>query len=753
MYSRKHILQAAFFLILAGMLVSGYLLKPTDVRIAHYYESLSMYKEAIAAYEESLENTNDQDFQEEILVRISILCRYIEDYEKFLITVKRLLDLEYDDPKLMMDGAHIARDFWHFDQTNKKKQDDVILFAKRSGNRNFVMDFLLGNQRVGEALSLYDEAYSSGNFTEEEMRKAVTLARWTGDLQKRKMWLERALDVIGDVEVIKELFVVSVASGDNETALQMASHMQPKTLDDFHVLADFYDDIEDKQRAKACYAKAEALCVQELAAIEDKTSDRSKKLLTELVYLYWKNEKFEAVVSVVEDLRAMGCKDKKLMDDALNASLHLWRKNPDNRENQERIIRIAGDMGKDDFLLDFLVQNGRVLDALKIYEKRRQKGELSTDDLKTAMEIAGWQNDQTVRERWFERGINELPLDLKDKAFMDGAFQTSLRLWHENPNNRKNQERVIRIAENMGKEDYLPDFFVWNKRYSDALNIYEQRWEKGALAPNGLKKAIEISYWQNNRALQKKWLKRGAEELSDPEIMNKLAYMYLDDGEYQPAKRLYLRLKEIEPSNKEYLVKLAYLSETERDYRTAYDSYKKAYNETKEITYLQSMVSCAYHLDQSIYEDALQESVELNPTEENLFRLASFYLYVKKDYREANKVLEKMVREWPLPKYQVLLSYSFLQFGDNSAALDILKRIPPEFNQPWGIQFLSKHYQEQGKWNKAIDVIKDYIKFHPDDTDTLLCLAYIYKRLNWTDKYQELIQSLLPSEGTEQMNK
>ncbi len=648
MYSRKHILRATFFIILAGMLVTGYLLKPTDVRIAHYYESLSMYKDAIAAYEKSLKGTNDQDFQKEILIRISILCRYVGDDKKFLITVKRLLELEYNNPKLMKDGMDVALYFWDSDQTNKERQDDVVLFATESGNRNFLMEFLLGNHRVGEALTLYDEAYYSGNFTEEQMKKAITVSRWTGDIQTRKRWLERAVDVIpDDAELMREFFIVSVASGDEETALRIAPQVKPKTLEDFLSLADLYEKVGDKKRAKAFYAKAEAICVQKLAAVKDKTSDQNKKLMTELVYLYWKNGKFEQVVDTVEDLHALGCKDKKLMDDALNASLHLWRENPDNRENQER---------------------------------------------------------------------------------------------------------VIRIAENMGKKDFLPDFYVWNKRYSDALKIYEKKWQKDELAPKDLKRAVQISCWQNDRAVQKKWLKRGVAEFTDPEITRKLANMYLDDQEYQLAKELYIRLEDMKPSNKGYLAELAYLSETEGNYRAAYELYKRAYNNTKKMTYLQRMVSCAYHLEQNIYEDSLRELAGLNPTEENLFRLASFCLYVKKDYKEANEVLEKMVHDWPLPKYQVLLSYSFFKLGDNSAAIDLLKRVPLKFQQPWSIQLLSKHYQEQGEWNKAIDVIKGYIKFHPEDTDTLLCLAYIYKRLNWKDKYQELIQSLLPSAGMEQMN-
>ena len=396
MYSKKHILRATFFIILAGMLVTGYLLKPTDVKIAHYYESLSMYKEAITAYEKSLKGTNDQDFQKEILIRISILCRYVGDDKKFLITVKRLLKLEYNDPKLMKDGMGTALYLWNSDQANKERQDDVVLFATESGNGNFLMDFLVGNHRVDEALTLYDEAYDSGNFTEEQMEKAITVSRWTGDIQTRKMWLERAVDVIPDAELTRELFMVSVASGDEETALRIAPQMKPKTLEDFLSLADLYEKVGDKKRAKAFYIKAEALCVQKLAAIKDKTSDRNKKLLTELVYLYWKNGKFERVVDTVEDLHALGCKDEKLMDDALNASLHLWREDPDNTENQQRVIRIAGNMGKKDILPDFYVWNKRYSDALKIYEKKWQNKELSTDGLMVAMEIAGLQSDQAV---------------------------------------------------------------------------------------------------------------------------------------------------------------------------------------------------------------------------------------------------------------------------------------------------------------------------------------------------------------------
>jgi len=752
MYSRKHILQATFFIILAGMTVCGYLLKPIDVKVAHYYESLSMYKEAIAAYEKSLKATNDQYFQKEILVRISILCRYIGDYDKFLATVKRLLDLEYISPELMRDGMDTAIGFWRFSPASKIRQDDVIFFAKKKDNRNFLIDFLLGNQRLYEALTLYDQAYNSGDLKEDQMEKAVTVSRWTGDIQQRKKWLERAVDVIADAEVTRELFRVCVALGDEETAMQLASRITPKTLDDFLSLARLYKKTGDEKKARAFNIKAESICIERLAAIEDKGSDESKKLLTQLVYIYWENGNFESVIDTVEALCVLGSKDKKLLDDALNASLHLWRENPDNRKNQERVIRIARNIGKQDFVVDFLVQNRRISEALKIYEQKWRKGELSADSLKVAMEVAWLQNDRTLRKRWLERGSDALSLESKDKGLKDSAFNVSMDFWRENPDNRENQERVIRIARNIGKQDFVVDFLVWNKRFFDALKIYETRWRKGKLSPEDMKKAIEISYWQNDLVLQKKWFKRGIAESSDQKIMRKLAYIYLDDHEYQSAKKLFFMLNKIEPSNNEYLAKLAQLFEIEEDYRTAYDFYKRVYSETKNIIYLESMVSCAYNLDQAVYEEALQESAGRNPTEENLFRLASFYLYVSKDYEKANEVLEKIVLKQPLPKYQVLLSYSFLQIGDNTAACDLLKRIPPKFRQPWGTQLLSKHYQEQGEWNKAIDVIKDYIKFYPDDTNTQLCLAYIYKRMNWTNEYQELIQSMLSPGETRQVN-
>ncbi|MEA1934848.1 MAG: hypothetical protein U9N60_10550 [Thermodesulfobacteriota bacterium] len=752
MYSRKHILKAVFFIILASMTVSGYFLKPIDVKIAHYYESRSMYKEAIIAYEKSLKATGDQYFQREILVRISILCRYIGDYDKFLVTVKRLLDLEYESPELMKDGMDTALDLWHFNEADKKRQDYVIFFAKKVDNRNFLIDFLLGNQRVSEALTLYEQAYNSGNFTEEEMEKAVTVARWTGDIQQRKKWLERAVDLIGGADLIKEYFIVSVALGDEETALRLTSRITPETLDDFLSLAELYKKNRDEKKARAFNIKAESLCIEMLAAIEDKGSDENKKLLTQLVYIYWENNNFESLIDTVETLYSLGCKDKKLLDDALNASLHLWREQPDNKKNQERVIRIAGNMGKQDFVLDFLVQNQSFSSALKMYEQRWRNGELSTDGLKAAMKIAWSQKDQTLQKRWLERGSEVLSPKWKDKGLLDGAFNASMDFWRENPDNRENQERVIRIAENMGDKDFVVNFLVWNKRYSDALKIYETKWRNGKLSPEELKKAIEISYWQNDRVLQKKWFTRGISEPPDPEIMRKLAYIYLDNHEYQPAKELFFRLNKMEPSNKEYLVKLAQIFEIEGDYRSAHDFYKKAYSETKNMEWLERMVSCAYHLDQAVYEEALQESAGRNPTEENLFRLASFYLYVTKNYEKANETFANMVNKWPLPKYQILLSYSFLRIDDIRAACDLLKRIPPEFRQSWGTQLLSKHYQEQGEWNKAIGAIKDYIKFYPDDTNTLLCLAYIYKRMNWTDEYQELIQSLLPPGATRQVN-
>ena len=294
MYSRKHILKAVFFIILAGMTVSGYFLKPIDVKIAHYYESRSMYKEAIIAYEKSLEATGDHYFQREILVRISILCRYIGDYDKFLATVKRLLDLEYECPELAKDGMDTAMDLWHFNEADKRKQEYVIFFAKKVDNRNFLIDFLLGNQRVSEALALYEQEYNLRNFTEKEMQKAVTVARWTGDIQLRKKWLERAVDLIGGAKLIKEYFIVCLTLGDEKTALRLASRITPETLDDFLSLADLYKKNGDEKKAGEFNIKAESLCIERLAAIEDKGSDENKRLLTQLVYIYWENNNFKS---------------------------------------------------------------------------------------------------------------------------------------------------------------------------------------------------------------------------------------------------------------------------------------------------------------------------------------------------------------------------------------------------------------------------------------------------------------------------
>ena len=177
--------------IIIGMFIictCYYLLKPSDLKIARYYESLSSYNKAISYYKRALFKTRNTKGKIIIYQRLASLYRTIEEYESFLKTARILYSMNVYDKGLYNKALQAGIRLWKKDPKNKKRQEEVIFWARLLNRRDFIKDFLVWNGRFLDALALYEDDYKQGKLSITGLEKTVKIALWTDNTDCKIIW-------------------------------------------------------------------------------------------------------------------------------------------------------------------------------------------------------------------------------------------------------------------------------------------------------------------------------------------------------------------------------------------------------------------------------------------------------------------------------------------------------------------------------------------------------------------------------------
>ncbi len=238
-----------------GMMVGYYLLKPSDLKIACYYESQSSYKKAIFYYQQALrkEKTN-HDIRKKILKRLARLYRYTHQPILYIETVKKLYLLE-EEPEYFQDALEVALDLWRSKQNDKQRQDDVLFFARILKKEDLIKDFLVWNGRFKEALELYEQDFKKGRLSPERLKEVIKLALWTDEVSLKIKWLERGLKVYPhDANLKKELLNLYLTQAQYQKAIALLK--PPKKAEDYYTLAYLYQKTGKYKEACEVYERA-----------------------------------------------------------------------------------------------------------------------------------------------------------------------------------------------------------------------------------------------------------------------------------------------------------------------------------------------------------------------------------------------------------------------------------------------------------------------------------------------------------------
>ena len=172
-----------------------------------------------------------------------------------------------------------------------------------------------------------------------------------------------------------------------------------------------------------------------------------------------------------------GGRDERLLKDAFEVALELWRRSPEERRSQERVVFWAKVLGAKDFLKKFYLWNNRPEEALALYEEEWLAGKLTLEELSEAVRIARFTSKTKLRIKWLERYyegggrkvnlLRELAelylvekhyrkaLVLLESGFIPGNKPLLARLYADLGRKRKAAEIYLALYRKTARKDFL----------------------------------------------------------------------------------------------------------------------------------------------------------------------------------------------------------------------------------------------------------------------------------------------------------
>ena len=228
-------------------------------------------------------------------------------------------------------------------------------------------------------------------------------------------------------------------------------------------------------------------------------------------------------------------------------------------------------------------------------------------------------------------------------------------------------------------------------------------------------------------------------------INNAVKTLY-DQNKYKELIKLYNKLKSINKTsllNEDSLVKIARVNMWEGNYKTSLSIISKLQNK-KTLDYYEIKAYDLYYMgdykNSKKYFQILYQTTGKNDYAE---KLLDIYLYLN-DINSAQKLLLSLKRTNPklAKKYEkkiIKLKQQQLE------ALKIRYKKDPTFEN---MQALAYKYYEQSP-NKAYDLIKQYIKQHPNNMKAKIFLAQL---LSWNGDYNSALKYLQNFKDSKNMN-
>lgn len=199
-----------------------------------------------------------------------------------------------------------------------------------------------------------------------------------------------------------------------------------------------------------------------------------------------------------------------------------------------------------------------------------------------------------------------------------------------------------------------------------------------------------------------------AEDIKKAETLTKIGYSYLDNGQINEAFTEFQKALALNPTNKEALYNLGYISSIFKKFPEAISYYKRALSIDPDYAEATNNLGVIYtemgNWDEAIkhFKAALDNAVYLTPAW--AYSNLSYAYYKKGDYLNAeNAIKDALLRNPISPKAVYILGLIYIETNNEEAAIEEFKKaigiLPDYTDAHWE---LGKAYLKTGKKAKAL---------------------------------------------------
>ncbi|MFW5837092.1 MAG: tetratricopeptide repeat protein [Desulfovibrionaceae bacterium] len=292
------------------------------------------------------------------------------------------------------------------------------------------------------------------------------------------------------------------------------------------------------------------------------------------------------------------------------------------------------------------------------------------------------------------------------------------------------KEGMKRFPENRRIALYLANSFLIQNRIDDAVHVLETYLERvpGDLAARRRLARILVEGERHARAMDV--LTAIPPDKRDPDVLLLMARAGGRLGKVREAIRTLERAVKIDPESIEAWAELAYLQELDKRYEAAERTYARIMSMDAPEEQLREIRLRQVQLNLKLNNPDRAMALVLETPRSESFMLEAARIFLDQDFHaQADKVLEAMVEEGPLPVEAYFYEAAIALEHDKKPrrALEILERVPEDSRHyRRSLQFRAHLLLNMGQGEEAMELIAQGKKRYPGDKDLrMLEAAYL----------------------------
>ena len=699
-YRVNTILVVASLVIIGGLL---YLLKPQE------------YHTAIANYEKLLAKpTVSEEKKAMILKRMGQLHYNHSNWQGVTTTAKTLSDMGVKDEALLKKAFPHIKAEWEENKKDKENQDAVIFVAKQLGEKKYISDFLVWNQRLSEALAIYEQDWQKQQaLPAADLEKALQIASWSKKPELQTRWLERYLiapphDTSAEklTQLKTDLIYLYIDQHDYKNALKHLT--SPETEKEYKYLALIYRKDNNYKKVAATYWEAyekfhNVKLLEQAYLILASQTDMSNEVIKLLSLLadYKKDYAFRLAEIYMEQKQYLA---------ALIIYQRIW-------EKWKQISALKAAYG-----IAYKLDDFSKMDSLlrQIYKH--------TNNIQHLKNLAAVYTAKAPEK--MVKLLKEFPILQSQPEYMTYVAYYYLN----NGNYKKAEASFLKLSlidpTNKKYQQALATIYVEKAEYQKALAVNRHVWKRWKDI-DALKQAYSISYKLKDRHTGEKILWQLYKQTKDKTYLENIASLYSD----QPNKLIKF-IEQYPFLQNKFLAFLGSHYLEQKNYRKAENYYQTLIKKHPKKRDYPKALATIYVITGQISK-AQRLTRRYSYLKQGLLPVFANHYLQKKNYKKAENSYKKLIRLYPKKRdYPKALATIYIQTKQMRKVQRLTRRYP--YLKQELLPVLASYYLQQKKFSQATKYYQQLTIKFPDNKDYPKALATIYVVTKQMSKVQTL---------------